>query len=196
MDQWESEARLLFAIVVAGKSEKFARKVIQRFLVDATGEGDTPLKFVKRLHKLDLLEGRIREARTGSYTRISKAFAGVADFDVATCTIEDLEAVHGIGPKTSRFYLMWTRPGVIYAALDRHVLRWMAYLGYDVPKNTPTGRKYLRIEQHFLDEAAERNMTPRDLDAQIWEFYSGGGAEKDMPANLTPKNFNILFKKP
>jgi len=187
IEKWECEARLLFAIVVAGKSEKFARKVIAKFLVDMCDTpGDTPLQYVKRLHEQGVLEARLREVKSGSYGRISKAFAGVVDMDVYACTIQQLEAIHGIGPKTSRFFIMWTRPDSRHAALDRHILRWLAYLGYDVPKNTPTGDKYLVIEKQFISEADERGKTPRDLDAEIWEHYSQGGNDNSLPKSLRP----------
>lgn len=68
--------------------------------------------------------------------------------DLHTCTVEDLEKVKGIGPKTSRFFLMSSRPNVRYAALDTHLLKFLRDSGVkNVPKSTPSGKKYLTLEQ-------------------------------------------------
>ena len=86
---------------------------------------------------------------------------------------EELEEIHGIGPKTSRFFIMWTRPGANYAALDTHILKWLALRGHKVPKSTPSGKKYKEIEKIFLREAAELGMSPQELDTIIWKSFSG-----------------------
>ena len=60
-----------------------------------------------------------------------------------------------------------------YAALDVHILRWMKSLGYDAPKQTPVGKKYKELENIFLNEAKQRNLTPGELDYIIWSNGSG-----------------------
>lgn len=90
-------------------------------------------------------------------------------------TVDELEACYGIGPKTARFFLFTAVPGARYAALDTHILKWLAKLGYAVPKATPSGKNYQRIEEYFLFEADERNMTPAELDIAVWTAYNQGG---------------------
>jgi thermostable 8-oxoguanine DNA glycosylase len=77
--------------------------------------------------------------------------------------------IHGIGPKTSRFFILWTRPHERYAALDVHILRWLRGLGHNAPRSTPNGRKYGELEKIFLSEADKRGLSPGELDAQVWE---------------------------
>lgn len=166
----ELEYRLLYSIIVAGKSATFAQNALRRLLMTAT-------PFVELQGYLDkgLLAERLREARVGNYTKIETAIRELlsAKLDLRTVLPNDLEMIHGIGPKTSRFFLLWTEPDAQYAALDVHVLRWMRTLGYDAPKVTPTGKKYHELEQAFLKEAENRRMSPRELDSLIWSQGSG-----------------------
>jgi thermostable 8-oxoguanine DNA glycosylase len=122
------------------------------------------------VNKAGRLETILRESRTGNYTKLAACIRGLltAKLDLATCAPIDLEAIHGIGPKTSRFFILWTRPGAEYAALDVHVLRWLRLMGHDAPKATPTGAKYAELERVFLVLAKSFGMTPRELDHAIW----------------------------
>lgn len=185
MNSHELEWRLLYSMVVAGKSAEFATKALQRFL--------SPLAFSSpfqniRYHAMhDTLDYRLRHARTGNYGKLARGFEAVAKagFDLSTCTAEQLEAIHGIGPKTSRFFILWTRPDARHAALDTHVLKWLRYLGHDAPKSTPSGQKYAVLEKVMLDEADRRGITARALDALIWDYCSGAEYRAgEWPAGL------------
>lgn len=168
-DKRELEWRLIYAIIVAGKSAKFAQGAMDRLIERSCRSG--AFEQIKSIIFADALAPILRRARTGNYTKLEKALRELvaADLDLSTCEPADLEAIHGIGMKTSRFFIIWTRPDAKYAALDVHVLRWMRAQGHDVPRQTPSGRKYLRLEKAFIEEAAKRNMTVRELDAQIWD---------------------------
>lgn len=173
MTKEELEYRLLYSMVVAGKSAKFADAAMERFLGDPAGDW-TPFMYVEYLVTRGLLRQHLEEARTGNYTKLALAFEQVAkaDIDLATCTPTDLEAIHGIGPKTSRFFIIWTRPEASFAALDTHVLKWLRHVGHKAPKSTPSGAKYAYFEGIFLALAKTRGMTARDLDAAIWDWCS------------------------
>lgn len=175
LDNEELEARLIYSIIVAGKSAKFAEGVMQRL-----GLWQDPFQIIRSWIEKGLLCEELRAARSGNYGKIAQALREIAvsSIDLRTCTPEQLEKVHGIGPKTSRFFILWTRPNERYATLDVHVLRWLRGLGYDAPKATPTGEKYRKLEQAFLKEADNRNLTPRELDSQIWETGSKYGLEQ------------------
>jgi thermostable 8-oxoguanine DNA glycosylase len=84
-----------------------------------------------------------------------------------------LEQIYGIGPKTSRFFILWTRPNASFAALDRHILRWLREKGYQVSKTPPTGKRYCELENIFLEEARQLNKSARQLDSEIWSTASG-----------------------
>lgn len=181
----ELESRLIYSIFVAGKSAKFVEKVMDKF--DAHRQRVSPLTFVRILVDEDNLKWVLYDIRSGNYNRIERALRelAAATIDLRTCTPAELEAIHGIGPKTSRFFIIWTRPGERHAALDVHILRWLRTLGHDAPKSTPTGEKYAALEKIFLAEADKRGMTPRELDSQIWDAgsgYNAGGGGRQSAA--------------
>lgn len=159
-------------MIVAGKSANFANAAIARLFPSGAD------KCRALLHiwiTTEQLRQRLVEARTGNYTKLTE---GITDLlltkrlNLATCTVADLESVHGIGPKTARFFLLWTRGANAppCAALDVHVLRWLRSIGYNAPQHTPSSStKYAELETAFLREAEKRNLTPAQLDAQIWE---------------------------
>lgn len=159
----ELEWRLIYAVVVAGKSARFANAAVFRLrgLVPPTAR---PIPYLaRRPHKL-------AAAATGRYRAIEAALLDLADLDpdLRTVVPEELERVRGIGPKTARFFVVWTRSAERYAVLDVHVLRWLRGLGYDAPRATPPSARYAELEAAFLREADRRGLTPRELDRRIW----------------------------
>lgn len=185
---FQLQTRLLFSIVVAGKSAAFADKVLNRWLYQNIQNDELPFDAVKRMEKHELKESLV-QARTGNYKKLTHCFYSLAraDINLLQCKPEDLEKIKGIGAKTSRFFLLWTRPNESYAALDVHVLRWLKNQGYkNVPKSTPTGKRYAALEKIFLDECLKRNMKPRDLD---WKIWKEGSEKKNVNAfiNVCPQ---------
>jgi endonuclease III len=185
-DKAELEHRLVYSLIVAGKSAAFTDAAMKR-LADAFWSlldpaPATHFEAVRRSRKLKngdstILGLALHKARTGNYTKIERALCELvdADLDLATVAPDALEAIHGIGPKTARFFILWTRPNERYAALDTHILKWMKARGYQrIPKSTPTGKRYAEIEQQFIAEADKRGMTPRELDHAIWDHYANG----------------------
>ncbi len=172
MDTIELEWRLLYAIVVAGKSQSFADVAMRRFYPSCD---QTPFEQIRELDAAGTLDARIRSARMGNYNKLLLAFRSIANskLDLNTCSLAQLEEHHGIGYKTSRFFLLWTRPGVEFAALDTHVLKWLRFIGYEAPKATPSSSsQYEELEKLFLQEAKARGLPARILDAAIWDFCS------------------------
>jgi thermostable 8-oxoguanine DNA glycosylase len=164
----ELQKRLLYAMIVAGKSAEFANAVFSRFM---RGCSVLPFSWIAKMGDDELLE-RLTTAKTGNYTKLARGFRELVDaaIDLRSCGPEQLEEIHGIGPKTARFWLLWTRPNARYAALDVHILRWLREQGYAAPKATPAYTvRYQQLEKAFLAEADKRGMTPRELDLQIWE---------------------------
>jgi hypothetical protein len=175
MRLYERQAKLLFAVIVAGKSAKFASNALDAFLKNGR-KGELPFDMLQRLDSSSQLLGAIKASKCGNYGKVCRCFRELcrADLSLLNCGPEDLEKIHGIGPKTSRFFIIWTRPEERYAALDVHVLRWMReQRGYDTPKSTPSGRRYRELEEAFIHEANELGMTPRELDSEIWERATG-----------------------
>lgn len=172
MTPQEMEYRLLYSMVVAGKSATFAENALKRFL----GGDPEPFAFIRELEEAGELRNRLIFSRTGNYQKLTKGFTLLAnaELDLATCTTEQLESIHGIGPKTSRFFILWTRPDAKHAALDTHVLKWLRFIGHAAPPATPSGEKYTKLEKIILAEADARGVTARELDAAIWDWCSTG----------------------
>ena len=170
----ECEHKLIYSLLVAGKSASFANYKMQSLSLYVE-KGEMLFDALRRLIASNALEETLRKARTGNYGKMSRAIRHLVEtpFDFETCKPWDLERIPGIGKKTSRFFIMWIRPNEKYAALDVHILRWLRSLGYDAPDSTPTGSKmYAEWEQVFLQEAKQHGKTPRELDLEVWSVAS------------------------
>jgi hypothetical protein len=184
--QHELEEFLLFAIAVAGRRadatavalETLLRRLpchgsvrpfrqLQFFQLDNRPDGPDSAFLCGHVELGDLM----KESGIGCYTQKARSFLEVANanLDLETCETGELEEIYGIGMKTSRFFILYTRPSVDnIAILDTHILKWMGKRGYEVPTQTPKSRRYLQLEYSFLEEAWLRNKTPRELDKIIW----------------------------
>ena len=167
----------IFAVCVAGKkAQQTADKVNDHFRdTETPTKRLTPFETIKSLVKIRVFGAYLQMAKVGQYKRIYRALRDLAEsgIDLKTCTVEDLEAIHGIGPKTSRFIIMHSRPNQRLATLDTHILRWMRDQGIDTPKATPQSRKlYQKLEQKFLTLCDKCGMIPSQLDLKIWKQYS------------------------
>lgn len=170
----ELEEFLMFGILVAGKNAKVQAKKLGEFL---HWRGTfTPFQYLAFLarHNSGLLIRSMQKHKLGQYNRLDGAFRGILQFkgQLKTVTVEQLESVKGIGPKTARFFVLHSRRNVQHAVLDTHILKWMKRLGYKVPKATPSKNLYRKIEAKFLVIAAQKNMSPANLDLHIWKSYA------------------------
>ena len=167
----------VFAVCVAGKkAQQTADKVNEHFRdVQTPTKQLTPFETIKSLIGANIFGGYLHHARCGQYKRIYRALRDLAEssIDLKTCTVEDLEAIHGIGPKTSRFIIMHSRPNQRLATLDTHILRWMRDQGIETPKATPQSKKlYKELEDKFLTLCDKCAILPSQLDLKIWKKYS------------------------
>ena len=138
-----------------------------------------PSEYIKKLIELDLLEEVLKESKLGQYNKLAKAFTQFVNLNLnlKECSHIDLEQIHGIGKKTSRFFLLYNREQANYACLDTHILKFMRDVLKinNVPKNTPSGKRYDVLEQLFLDYANSINKKPAELDLEIWKKYNKSG---------------------
>ena len=165
----------LFSIAVAGKRAELMAEKVDQFCF--TYPDLLPFGVVARLKRLGVLMETIERLRFGQYTRISGAYLYSSQHfnSLKTTTIEELERCPGVGPKTSRFFVMNPRPDQLYAALDTHILHFLRDQGHDAPRSTPpAGPKYTKFENAFLDIADERGLSPAVLDFHVWAAYREG----------------------
>jgi thermostable 8-oxoguanine DNA glycosylase len=167
----------VFAVCVAGKNaQQTADKVNDHFRDVATPTKQlTPFEAIKNLVNIKVFVAYLKMAKMGQYRRIYRALRDLVEsgIDLKTCTVEELEAIHGIGPKTSRFIIMHSRPNQRLATLDTHILRWMRDQGIETPKATPQSKKlYKELEQKFLTLCDKCAILPSQLDLKIWKQYS------------------------
>lgn len=167
----ELEEFVLFTICVAGKTAKIQAKKLDQFLRNNDGL-DEPFKCIKRLIKEDRLMNEIKKVKLGQYSRLYESFKQISNLNLKTCTIQDLEKIKGIGPKTARFFMLHSRPNQKIAVLDTHILKYMGSLGIKVPKSTPAGKKYQELENKFIQLAESKGKNIADFDLEIWNYYS------------------------
>lgn len=180
MTRQQLEWWCLFTICVAGKSARQTRKKLNTFLewsgdYDAEhGDVMSPFEIVKMLVNQNGLDEELRRVKIGQYGRIGRAFRGVIELDVDYLTVEKLEAVPGIGPKSARMIVLYSQPNAEVVPLDTHILKYLRALGYpDVPKDTPpAGKLYKLMETHFREEARYQEKSVRELDTEVWLQYS------------------------
>lgn len=185
--QNELEELILFCVCAAGHNAMSSAKALDRFLasIPLTTKEDfyqSPFVRIKHLGIFQDYKERIssymKAAGIGCNTWRTKArtFFELATFgfDLKKCTIDELEQIHGIGRKTSRFFMLHTRPNMQCAVLDTHILKYMRDMGYDVPKNTPSTKKsYELIESQFLELANASGQSVADFDLNLWNRYAG-----------------------
>ncbi len=179
MSRPQLEWWILFGICVAGKSAKQTEAKLNAFLDAGIGSRwdgdcvDSPFCRVKFFIKFKKLGWRLRHFKMGQYTRINKAFRAAVNLDLDNLTIESLESVPGLGPKTARMVILYYQPNAECIPLDTHILKWLRANGYDAPKSTPPpGKKYRDLELAFIAEGKKRGLTPKEWDTEVWKSYA------------------------
>ena len=178
----ELEEHILFWVAAAGKNGRTAARRLEVFLTMITYNGMSPFEAIRNQHDnnndhvYDTIPELMKLAGMGCYTHKSRTFIelALANLDLRTCTIEDLEKIYGIGSKTARCFILHSRKGARLSGLDTHMLKHLKEVGIeDVPKSTPSSKKkYMMLEQEVLRLVDEAGMSPADYDLKIWNKYS------------------------
>lgn len=163
----------IFSVCVVGKNADTVIDCVRRFVrrgSEMTGE-DEPFEIVRRLAAEGSLVEALKLSGIGCYTHRARTLTelAMADFDLRTCSVQDLETIWGIGPKTARFFVLFSRDNVDdIAVLDVHILRWLREQGHDVPQQTPgSTKRYREIEQLFLKHVPE-DVSLAQFDYELW----------------------------
>lgn len=186
----ELQEFLLFCICVAGKTAKQISIALNRFFelsYDYLSKKENisiskikhkysePFKLIKKLIRFQALEIIIKDSKLGKNSLLFKSFVQLcnSELDLRTVTISQLEEIKGIGPKTSRYFKLYTGKESRHAVLDTHVLRFMREeLNINTPKITPTGKKYAELENKFLQYVDSTGKSISEFDLEIWNKYS------------------------
>ena len=166
------EELALFWICAAGKNGKTAARLLDN-LLSTLGTG-SPFERLRRQDP-ELLPQKLKAAGIGCQQAKARSMWELAhsNLDLHTCTVEELEEIHFIGRKTSRCFLIHSRPDVRHAALDTHILKFLRAQGYDAPKSTPaSAKRYAELEQAFLELADEAGKSVAAYDLEIWNQYA------------------------
>jgi len=170
----ELEFYLTFWVCVAGKTAKTISAALERFWTDL-GCKPSPFKTLQQLSQKQIA-AKLKKHGIGCYNQKAKTLYLLAhsNFNLRTCTVEDLESISGIGKKTSRCFIMHSRKEANCAGLDVHLLHFLRDLGLqNIPNSTPgSSRKYKEIEAEFLKLCQLVNKPPAKLDLLVWRVYS------------------------
>jgi thermostable 8-oxoguanine DNA glycosylase len=171
-DRTDGELQLffLFCQTVAGKTAKVQAKFLNAFL--QRGNGDTPFEVIQDMVDRGVLLEELKTSSLGQYNRLAAGFEQSLALDLSNATLAEIMNIKGIGNKTARFFLLHSRANQNIAVLDVHILKYLRSQGYEAPKQTPSGKKYLELEKNFLELAKKNKMTPADFDLMLWTKYS------------------------
>lgn len=166
----------LFCILVAGKNSDITSNLLSRLLSEVS-EYNTPFDHINNLGK-EGLDKLLRDNNTGQYTRISRAIWESLSLDLRTCSREDLMNIHGIGPKTARFFLLHTREFCDEIVLDTHILRWLRNKCHlvGIPNNTPQNLQTYESLAKLCKQQMQKHypgFTLAQIDLIIWTSMSG-----------------------
>jgi thermostable 8-oxoguanine DNA glycosylase len=166
----------LFCLVVAGKTAVVQARLLDNFLYKLTEDLDseiTPFQAIAYAVSQGTLLQTIKDSRLGQYTRLERAFKLSTSLDLKNCSVDDLEAIPGVGAKTARYFLLHSRAGQRIAVLDTHMIRYMRDLGLTTLTGTPpSGPKYKTLEDQFIKLADASGMSVADFDLMLWNKYA------------------------
>lgn len=173
MTPFQLQYWILFSIAVAGKGAQMTDKKMVAFLEDEGRPLLPPFGVVSLYIQRGSLLRHLKKHKLGKYTLLNKGFREAVNLDLTNLSVEKLDAVTGIGPKSARMIMMYGFPDQKeYAVLDTHVLKWLRAHGYKAPDGTPDGKEYERLEKIVIDEAHKRRMTARQFDTWVWQSYA------------------------
>jgi hypothetical protein len=185
----ELQAFWLFGAFCAGKNSDYASSCLSKLL----NKCDTsPFEYLRSLGE-NSIHNALVASKIGQYSRLTKFVIQSLDLDLRNDNLDKLMSIHGIGPKTARFFLLHTRQGCEYAVLDTHILKYIAEKGHDVPKSTPiTNVLYSKIEKIFLYHARLDfpYMNLADIDLMLWSKYSGRSEKESQEPSFLPQELH------
>lgn len=174
MNEYELQEMAIFWVCVAGKTAFTIAKCLDNLLKEIGAKTKFPFDVIADI-PTDKLAQKLKDNGIGCYTLKARAIKelSTSGLDLRQCSVNDLEKIYGIGMKTSRCFVIHSRADAQCAGLDVHILKFLRERGHDVPKGTPgSKKKYIELEQIFLEYARKAGKTIAEFDLQIWNKYS------------------------
>lgn len=168
----ELEEFVLFGILVAGKKATQIAPKLHDYLqigFDSPFEGIRYLS-MNLFKKSNPVVANAKMCKLGKYRTIEKGFPQIAraGFDLRTVSIDELETIYGIGSKTSRFFVLHSRPNQEYVVFDTHISKYLHSKGIVPFKDTPSKKLYDIYEpiaiKYLKEEEGIRDFAKFDLD--------------------------------
>jgi endonuclease III len=179
LTQAELEEHLLFWVFAAGHNAKSTAKGVDKFKTKVFALAPDHEFLFGAIYALgqtngwDFIRELLGSCGLGCWRRKSRTVRELClkALHLKTCTRENLESIWGIGEKTSKCFLLHSRPGIRFAGLDTHIRKFLREKGFDVP-NALTKKRYQVLEQEFLKLCDEVGKTPADYDLELWNKYA------------------------
>lgn len=184
-DKSELEETILFCCSVAGKNAMTTSKLLDVFLryahdyafADPEPPYD-PFDAIRGMFTVGINVALIlKDCGFGCYNHRAKTFKQLvySNIDLETCTTSDLEAISGIGMKTSRFFILHSRKDATVAPVDTHVCKFLKDQGIiKSAKVNLTPKRYLELEKAYIDLWKNKPDIPlAEYDLAVWNHYAG-----------------------
>jgi hypothetical protein len=167
---YELQEYALFCAAVANKTAVVQAKALDRFLNLSPFPMFPPFSKVRDMYLTKTLRANLEASRIGQYNRLENTFKELAYLDESLRTVETgrLEEIKGIGPKTSRFFILHSRPNQELIVLDTHLIKYF-HSKKLIPFNThPTKKQYAEWEpklvKYLKEEEGVTDFAQFDLD--------------------------------
>ena len=120
---FELEEVILFWICAAGKNGVTAARCLGNLLKNwgLSFKEESPFKIIQILDRKNSLEKELKRFGIGCYTNKASFFRSLvySGINLRTCSVDDLESIKGIGPKTARCFLIHSRRNHLRHDSDR-----------------------------------------------------------------------------
>jgi thermostable 8-oxoguanine DNA glycosylase len=127
----------------------------------------SPFAKLALLYNTGRLEQALGDLQITPFRRMFEAIPQIVHVDVETCTVELLQCIKHIGPKTARMFMIYGRGATDLVILDEHIMLWLWNHGYAIPASSPKNTVYKQLEAAFQQAAASFGVAPLKLDEMI-----------------------------
>ena len=211
----ELEIFWLFCLATAGKNADNAARAVAKIVRAIRPEYNSP--FEQFAYEPHTVHNILVTSAVGQYTRMEYAIQDTTGllFSAAQVmmdgfgavgtsvkrvahlyelSVEQLEEIRGVGPKTARLFVLHSRRDAKCVPLDTHILAWLRQMGVRAPSSTPHNQKtYKALETTAIGfmNSYFPELSLADADLLVWQIMSG---RINMPEELPPVDMSKIHK--